>query len=49
MHQEMRKKYQQKVAISLIELVYAFPPQFRHLDFTYLIINVGELIFCGHE
>jgi hypothetical protein len=45
----MRKKYQQKVAISLIELVYVFPPQFRHLDFTYIIINVGELIFCGHE
>ena len=45
----MTKNYQQKVAFSLIELVYVFPPQFRHLDFTYIIVNVGELVFCGHE
>jgi hypothetical protein len=49
MHQEMTKNYQQKVAFSLIELVSVFPPQFRRADLTYIIINVGELIFCGHE
>jgi len=42
MHQEMTKNYQQKVAFSLIELVYVFPPQFRHSDFITLLWMLGN-------
>jgi len=28
-------------------VVYVFPPYFRHADFTFLIVDVGEVIFSG--
>jgi len=30
-----------------IEAVYVFPPQFRQADFTFIIIDLGDLIFSG--
>ena len=33
--------------MSLIYVVYIFPSQFWHVDFTFIIIDVGELIFSA--
>jgi len=33
--------------ISPIEVVYVFPQQIRQADFTFIIIDFGEMIFFG--
>jgi hypothetical protein len=29
------------------EVVYVFPQDFRHAEFTFITVDIGELIFSG--